>query len=178
MWFVEVNEQSRRMAALMLYQAGIKDCDCEVPCNCLEINFISMDVDRTEIRTANKTHVLTTKVMPTCKACNRQNLKVTKVGCSWCGCEKCGHSMLWDGGFHGICRNCHHETLSHLCKRSVGHKVRYKGTNGNEYDRENHGKPVEGEGQCLEYHDSHGMCILVKTSFGTVCVDPTEVEIL
>ncbi len=65
------------------------------------------------------------------------------------------------------------------CRDSVGHQVRYKGTNGDEYDTENHGKPLEGEGYCAAYHDSHGLCIIVRHDDGReLCIDPTEVTIL
>ena len=69
--------------------------------------------------------------------------------------------------------------LYHQCLASVGKRVRYTGTNGNEYDKVNHGKPVRGEGLCTEEHDSHGLCIIVKHDDGTIlCVDPITVEIL
>jgi hypothetical protein len=62
--------------------------------------------------------------------------------------------------------------LRDMCIKAVGKYVHYKGTNGDEYDKANHGKPVEGEGLCLEYHDSHGLCIIVQHDDGTkVCVD-------
>lgn len=65
------------------------------------------------------------------------------------------------------------------CQNAVGRQVRFKGTNGDEYDTENHGKPIEGEGYCAEYHDSHGLCIIVHLDSGLqVCVDPTEVTII
>ena len=69
--------------------------------------------------------------------------------------------------------------LHQRCQDSVNKYVRYTGTNGNEYDKVNHGKPVEGEGFCKAYHDSHGLCIIVEQDDGTtLCVDPITVEIL
>jgi hypothetical protein len=69
-------------------------------------------------------------------------------------------------------------SLWEKCRDAVGHYVHYKGTNGNEYDKENHGKPVEGSGFCKSYHDSHGLCIMVLLMDNSeLCVDPTEVEI-
>lgn len=71
------------------------------------------------------------------------------------------------------------KTLWETCRDSVHHQVRYKGTNGDEYDIVNHGKPVEGEGYCTAYHDSHGLCIIVTHEDGSeICVDPIEVTIL
>jgi hypothetical protein len=70
-------------------------------------------------------------------------------------------------------------SLWETCRDSVGKQVHYKGTNGDEYDVENHGKPVEGEGLCLEYHDSHGLCVIVRHNDGTqVCVDPTDLQLV
>jgi hypothetical protein len=68
--------------------------------------------------------------------------------------------------------------LRDICKKAVGKRVRYKGNNGDEHDKENYGKPVEGEGICIDQHDSHGLCIMVQTDDGiVVCVDPGEVVI-
>lgn len=66
--------------------------------------------------------------------------------------------------------------LHFLCQQAVGHRVTFEGTNGNEYDKEHHGEPIKGEGQCIEYHDSHGLCIIVILDDGTrLCVDPTNI---
>jgi hypothetical protein len=60
----------------------------------------------------------------------------------------------------------------------VGNRIFYTGKNGDEYDKENHGKLVQGEGLCLSCHDSHGLCIMVKHDDGSVlCVDPILVDI-
>jgi hypothetical protein len=68
--------------------------------------------------------------------------------------------------------------LYQTCQRAVGRRVKYTGTNGDEYDKANHGKPVAGEGICMEQHDSHGLCIIVQHDDGSVvCVDPITVEI-
>ncbi len=64
------------------------------------------------------------------------------------------------------------------CRKAIGKNVRYKGTNGNEYDKANHGKPVEGVGVCRAYHDSHGLCIMVWDGNEELCIDPIEVQIL
>ena len=70
-------------------------------------------------------------------------------------------------------------SLWDICRAAIGHQVRFKGTNGDEYDTANHGKPIEGEGYCVDFHDSHGLCIMVKLDSGLqVCVDPDEVIIL
>jgi hypothetical protein len=64
------------------------------------------------------------------------------------------------------------------CRDAVGKRVWFKGTNGNEYDKAHHGEPVEGVGFVREYHDSHGLCIIVEQNDGSiVCVDPVEVVI-
>lgn len=66
--------------------------------------------------------------------------------------------------------------LHFLCQQAVGHRVSFEGTNGNEYDKEHHGEPMKGEGQCIEYHDSHGLCIIVILDDGRrVCVDPINI---
>lgn len=71
------------------------------------------------------------------------------------------------------------EDIHSICVRSVGKRVWYNGTNGDEYDELNHGKPVVGMGFCLRYHDSHGLCIIVKHEDGSeICVDPVQVEVL
>lgn len=71
------------------------------------------------------------------------------------------------------------DALNVTCQLAVGKRVRYNGTNGNEYDKVNHGKPVSGVGLCKEQHDSHGLYILVQHDDGTeVAVDPLEVIIL
>lgn len=71
------------------------------------------------------------------------------------------------------------ETLHAICVRSVGKRVWYNGTNGDEYDEINHGKPVVGLGLSTAYHDSHGLCIIVKHDNGLeICVDPIQVEII
>jgi hypothetical protein len=64
------------------------------------------------------------------------------------------------------------------CRDAVGKTVYFRGTNGNEYDTEHHGEPVEGVGYVREYHDSHGLCIIVELADGSVvCVDPIEVVV-
>lgn len=69
-------------------------------------------------------------------------------------------------------------TLHEICQKAVGCRVKYTGTNGDEYDKENHGKSISGEGLCYEQHDSHGLCIMVRHDDGTTaCVDPITVEI-
>lgn len=69
--------------------------------------------------------------------------------------------------------------LHKQCQQSVGKRVRYTGTNGNEYDQINHGLFVKGEGLCAEQHDSHGLCIIVQHDDGSrLCVDPISVEII
>lgn len=68
--------------------------------------------------------------------------------------------------------------LHKKCQLAVGRRVKYTGTNGDEYDKANHGKFVSGEGLCTEQHDSHGLCIVVQHDDGTIlCVDPITVEI-
>jgi hypothetical protein len=68
--------------------------------------------------------------------------------------------------------------LHDQCMNAVGRYVHFKGTNGNEYDKVNHGKPVEGFGYCSAYHDSHGLCIEVQLDCDEcICVDPTEITI-
>jgi hypothetical protein len=70
------------------------------------------------------------------------------------------------------------DQLHETCRLAVGKRVRYKGTNGYE-GTENHGKPLEGEGICVAYHDSHGLCIEVKNDVGiSIYIDPVEVTIL
>lgn len=70
------------------------------------------------------------------------------------------------------------DELHEICKTAVGHTVFFIGTNGNEYS-DCHGQKVEGIGTCLSYHDSHGLCIVVKTeNFPELCVDPVCVKIL
>lgn len=70
------------------------------------------------------------------------------------------------------------KTLWETCHAAVGKTIHYKGTNGNEYDKENHGKPVDGIGRCTAYHEWHGLCIMVTHADGSeICVDPTEVTI-
>ena len=69
--------------------------------------------------------------------------------------------------------------LHQTCVAAVGKIVKYTGTNGNEYDKANHGLFVKGEGLCAEQHDSHGLCIVVYHEDGTrICVDPITVEIV
>lgn len=64
------------------------------------------------------------------------------------------------------------------CRNAVGKKVYFKGTNGDEYDK-HYGEFIEGEGFCTAYHDSHGLCIMVKDSTGReICVDPCEIKIM
>ncbi|RJQ30327.1 hypothetical protein C4565_00655 [Candidatus Parcubacteria bacterium] len=71
------------------------------------------------------------------------------------------------------------DSLWQKCKDSVGHHIRFKGTNGDEYDKDNHGKPIEGTGFCDDFHDSHGLCLDVTLQDGDIIyVDPIEVEIL
>jgi hypothetical protein len=71
------------------------------------------------------------------------------------------------------------ENLHNLCRRATGRRVRYTGTNGDEFDKINHGSLVKGEGFCTAYHDSHGLCIIVKHDDDSeICVDPISVEIL
>lgn len=71
------------------------------------------------------------------------------------------------------------ESLYEICRRAYGKMIKYRGTNGNEFDKENHGKPLEGIGRCLGYGDSHGLFIYVCGEDGKECyVDPTEVQIL
>jgi regulator of replication initiation timing len=61
-------------------------------------------------------------------------------------------------------------------KKIVGKRIKYTGTNGNEYDEVCHGLFVKGEGICIEHYGSH---ILVKHDDDTViCVDPLSVEII
>ena len=69
-------------------------------------------------------------------------------------------------------------TLWQTCRDAVGHRVRYSGTNGDEYSI-GHGLFVRGEGVCVEQHDSHGLCICVRDDDGNkIWVDPIEVEVL
>lgn len=69
-------------------------------------------------------------------------------------------------------------TLWEKCRDSVGKTVYFRGTNGNEHDKVHHGEPVEGVGYVREYHDSHGLCIIVQLDDGSVvCVDPVEIQI-
>jgi len=71
------------------------------------------------------------------------------------------------------------QSLHSTCCKAVGKRVRYTGTNGDEYDKIRHGLFVEGEGLCTEQHDSHGLCIIVQhDDRTTICVDPITVEIL
>ena len=71
-----------------------------------------------------------------------------------------------------------HKNLYDICCKAVGKRVKYTGTNGDEYNR-NHGLYVQGEGLCKSQHDSHGLCIVVQRDCGEViCVDPISVEIL
>jgi len=67
-----------------------------------------------------------------------------------------------------------------ICRAAVGKRVRYTGTNGNEYDKINHGKPISGIGLCLEYHNSHGLCIIVRDdeTHREICVDPISINII
>lgn len=46
------------VAKLMLSQAKVQDCDCNVPCNCLVILDVLMDTDSTVIKTKNKIYIL------------------------------------------------------------------------------------------------------------------------
>lgn len=64
-----------------------------------------------------------------------------------------------------------------LCKEAVGHHIYYVGTNGDERSQ-NFGQAVQGIAYCLECHDSHGLCIIIRTGFGDLCVDPEEIIIL
>lgn len=69
--------------------------------------------------------------------------------------------------------------LRNLCIRSVGKRVKYSGTNGDEYDKTNYGLYVEGEGRCLSQHDSHGLCVMIQhDDLSILCVDPVSIEIL
>jgi hypothetical protein len=109
------------------------------------------------------------------------------VGCSRCECKHCGHSMIWDSQnvvgeivsmWHGTCRNCGKDSLNEICRKSVGKRVKYTGTDANA-EHHGQGEPLSGEGLCLEYHNSHGLYILVKHNNGKkVAVDPITVEIL
>jgi hypothetical protein len=64
-------------------------------------------------------------------------------------------------------------------QRIVGKRIKYTGTNGNEYDEVCHGLFVKGEGICTECHDIHGVRIIVKHDDGTVmCIDPLSVEFI
>lgn len=69
--------------------------------------------------------------------------------------------------------------LYELSKKAVGKRIKYIGTNGNEFDK-NYGTPVEGEGLCSSQHDSHGLCLMVKHDDcdELFCLDPTFIEIL
>lgn len=69
--------------------------------------------------------------------------------------------------------------MHELCQQAVGKRVKYEGTNGDEYDIINHGLPVKGEGLCLHLTDKHGLCIMVRHDDGAaVWVDPKKLEIL
>ena len=68
--------------------------------------------------------------------------------------------------------------LQNQCKNAVGKQVMYRGTNGDEYSPR-HGKRLEGKGECVEWHNSHGLCIIVVAENGErLCVDPEEVFII
>lgn len=79
------------------------------------------------------------------------------------------------------------------CRAAVGKRVRFEGTRGDEYDKKQFGKPVEGTGKCVECHAGHGLYIVVEPDDkdmvdnpnqefpecdGTLAVDMGEVEIL
>lgn len=71
-----------------------------------------------------------------------------------------------------------YKSLYDVCRNAVGKRVKYTGTNGDEYNR-NHGLYVQGEGLCKNQHDSHGLCIIVQRDCGEMaCVDPISVEII
>lgn len=71
------------------------------------------------------------------------------------------------------------QVLRNTCHSSLGKRVRYTGTNGNEYDANDHGKFIQGEGICVACHDSHGLCISVKLDDEIIVyVDPISVVIL
>lgn len=81
--------------------------------------------------------------------------------------------------FESNWRKVFSDDLHTTCCKAVGERVRYVGTNGDEFDKIRHGLPVEGEGLCLEQHDSHGLCIIVlHDDHTTICVDPISVEII
>jgi hypothetical protein len=70
------------------------------------------------------------------------------------------------------------KSLQDLCQKAVGEMVKYRGTNANEYDPD-FGKQLEGEGKCVEWHNSHGLYILVEDeNYIQVCVEPEELFIL
>lgn len=64
-------------------------------------------------------------------------------------------------------------SMHDLCMLAVGKRVRFRGTNGNEYDKLNYGQIVEGQGLCTAYHDSHGLCLTIEVSNSPtpLCVD-------
>jgi len=69
-------------------------------------------------------------------------------------------------------------TLHQTCCNAVGKRVKYTGTNGNEYEL-THGLFFQGEGLCTKQHDSHGLCIIVQhDDRTTICIDPITVEII
>lgn len=78
-----------------------------------------------------------------------------------------------------LARPCMDWAAYATCCKAVGKRVKYTGTNGDEFDKTNHGLFVEGEGLCIEQHDSHGLCIIVQhDDRTTICVDPISVVIL
>jgi hypothetical protein len=60
MWNANIDDPEQRfIAKLLMMQADIQDCDCEVPCSCLVIQEMRMTCDVTHIVTKNNTYKLT-----------------------------------------------------------------------------------------------------------------------
>lgn len=72
------------------------------------------------------------------------------------------------------------DELRSTCEEAVGKRIAFRGKNGDERDPVNHGKWVSGVGLCKEFHDSHGLYILVERDDGRseIVVDPIQVIIL
>lgn len=71
------------------------------------------------------------------------------------------------------------QALHATCCKAVRKRVKYTGTNGDEFNKDKYGLYVEGEGLCVRQHDGHGLCISVlHDDHSTIFVDPITVEII
>jgi len=70
------------------------------------------------------------------------------------------------------------QSLHSTCCKAVGKRVKYTGTNGDEYDKINHGLYVEGEGIFVIFSVSLNRAMVQHDDRTTICVDPITVEIL